>query len=128
MGRRRRWRPWPPLTAVYPNTPAGHDGEAAITFKPRFSEEFPLSYQALQERSAFSMTGGIITYCKRLEPGSNLRRDIHVKPDGNGGVTMAPPVATDCGAQGAISAEEDRKLSHRNVLTVGGPGGSPPPL
>ena len=72
---------------------------------------------------AFTVTGGAITRATRVKKGFNIEREIQVKPDGNGDVTIVLPVTTDCAAEGAICTEDGRKLSTRLELTVSGPGG-----
>ena len=67
------------------------------------------------------MTGGEVTGARRLEPDSatpNIRWEITVMPDGNGDVTIALPVTSNCEAQGAICTEDGRMLSNRTELTV----------
>ena len=57
-----------PLTASVHNVPSSHNGQDAFTFEVRFSEEFPLSYATVRDH-AFTVTGGSVTYLRRLEPG-----------------------------------------------------------
>ena len=112
--------PRPSLTAQFQATPASHDGQAAFTLELRFSEEFDLSYKTLRDH-AFTVTGGAVTKSRRLDKSSNTGWEIHVRPDGNGSVTVLLPVTTDCESEGAICTWDGRKLSNRNDLTVGGP-------
>ena len=109
-----------PLTAEFLDTPSSHDGQTFM-FELRVSEEFPLSYRTLQE-GAFTVTGGELTGVRRLEPGSNQRWKISVRPSNNGGVAITLPETTGCNADGAICTEDGRRLSNRNELTVSGPG------
>ena len=110
-----------PLTAVAHGVPGSHDGSAAFTFELRFSEEMPLSYKTLRDH-AFTVTGGEVVKARRLERGKNVRWEIHVRPDGDGAVTIVLPVTTDCSAQGAICTQDRRPLSNRLEVTVAGPG------
>ena len=110
-----------PLTASFSGVPESHDGQTVFTFELHFSEEFKLSYVILRDH-AFKVTGGEITKAKRLEPGKNSKRVIHVRPDGDGAVTIVLPATTDCDDDGAICTEDDRMLSNRLELTVVGPG------
>ena len=110
-----------PLTAEFLDTPGSHDGQGAFTFELRFSENLSLSYKKLRDH-AFTVTGGEVTNARRLEQGSNVRWEITVRPDGEGGVTVTLPETTDCSAQGAICTGDGRKLSNRTELTVAGPG------
>ena len=109
-----------PLTAILENSPSSHDGENAFTFELRFSEEFPLSYRTLRDH-AFTVTGGTVKNASRLEQGSNMGWRIEVRPNVNGDVTIILPATTDCTDQGAICAEDGRKLSSRLELAVSGP-------
>ena len=111
-----------PLTASFSGVPESHDGQTVFTFELHFSEEFKLSYVILRDH-AFTVAGGEITKAKRLEPGKNSKRVIHVRPDGDGAVTIVLPATTDCAAQGAICTEDGRMLSNRNEFTVSGSGG-----
>ena len=113
--------PPPSLTASLENVATSHDGENAFTFELRFSEELSVSYRTLRDH-AFTMTGGTVKNAQRLEQGSNVGWRITVRPDGNAEVTVVLPITTDCNAQGAICAEDGRKLSHRLESTVSGPG------
>ena len=95
---------------------------AECTFELHFSEEFKLSYTVLRD-DAFTVTGGTITKVTRIDKGSNIKRKIQVKPDGNGDVTIVLPVTTDCAATGGICTEDGKPLSNRLELTVSGPDG-----
>ena len=112
----------PPLTASAHDVPSSHDGSATFTFELRFSEEFPLSYVTLRDH-AFTVTGGSVTYVRRLEPGKNVRWEITVRPDGDGTVTIVLPVTEDCASSHAICTEDGRPLSNRIAIAVSGPEG-----
>ena len=110
-----------PLTAEFLDTPESHDGQAAFTLELRFSEEFELSYKTLRDH-AFTVTGGEVTGARRLEKPGNIRWEISVSSDGDGNVTIVLPVTVDCNDQGAICAQDGRRLSAEVTLTVAGPG------
>ena len=95
-----------------------------FTFELRFSEEphADFSYKTLRDH-AFNVSAGKITRSPRLDKPSNMRWEIHVKPDGDGAVTIVLPVTTDCQAQGAICTGDGRMLSNRLEFTVSGPSG-----
>ena len=118
----------PPTLTVSVTTaaPATHDGSAEFTFEIRFSEEphADFSYRTLRDH-AFTVTGGAVKKAQRLQtdPESNIPWRITVQPDGNGDVTVALPVTTDCGDQGAICTGDGRKLSNGLEFTVSGLGG-----
>ena len=96
-------------------------GDRPVTFEIEFSEEFGLSYVTLKNH-AFNVTGGSVEKAQRTDKPSNIPWRITVKPQGTGDVTIVLPVTTDCGAQGAICAEDGRKLSNSLNFTVSGPG------
>ena len=110
----------PPLTASTHDVPSSHDGSAALTFELRFSEEFQVSYVTMRDH-VFTVTGGSVTYVRRLEPGKNVRWEITVTPGSGAAVAIALNSTTDCSAQGAICTEEGRKLSGGPLLVVPGP-------
>ena len=99
----------PPLTASAHDVPSSHNGSAAFTFELRFSEapKPDFSYTTVRDH-AFTVTGGSVTYVRRLEPGKNVRWEIIVTPNSS--------------ADGAICTEDDRKLSGGLELTIIGPG------
>ena len=111
-----------PLTASLHSVPASHDGSTVFTFELHFSEEFKLSYLVLRDQ-AFTVKGGTVTRATRVDKGFNIKREIHVQPDGDGAVTIVLPVTTDCADDGAICTEDGRPLSNRLELVVSGPDG-----
>ena len=111
-----------PLTASFSGVPESHNGQTVFTFELHFSEEFKLSYVILRDH-AFTVTGGEITKAKRLEPGKNSKRVIHVRPDGDGAVTIVLPATTDCDDDGAICTADGRMLSNSLSFTLSGPDG-----
>ena len=114
----------PPLTASYHSEPESHDGATVFTFELRFSEEphADFSYKTLRDH-AFTVTGGKITRSPRLDQPSNMRWEIHVRPDGNEDVTILLPITTDCSTTGAICTGDGRMLSNQVKFTVSGPTG-----
>ncbi len=112
------------LTASVSVVPESHDGSTVFTFELRFSEtpRKRFSYKIMRDL-AFTVTGGEVTGARRLAPRSNVGWEIHVRPDGNGPVTIVLPVTTDCTAEGAICTNDRRPLSNRLEITVPGPGG-----
>ena len=113
----------PPLTASAHDAPSSHNGQDAFTFELRFSEapEPDFSYTTVRDH-ALTVTGGSVTYVRRLEPGKNVRWEITVTPGSSADVAIVLNATTDCSAQGAICTEDDRKLSGGLELTVNGPG------
>ena len=111
-----------PLTATVHDEPAPHDGQSVFTFELRFSEspKDDFSYKTLRDH-AFAVTGGEVTYVRRLEPGKNVRWEITATPDSDADVSVVLPVTTDCNADGAICTGDGRMLSEEMALTVSGP-------
>ena len=114
----------PPLTAAIHDLPSYHNGQNAFTFEMRFSEDPKpdFSYTTVRDH-AFTVTGGSVTYVRRLEPGKNVRWEITVTPNSSADVTIALNATTDCSAQGAICTEDGRPLSATLEFTVSGPSG-----
>ena len=112
------------LTASVSVVPESHDGSTVFTFELRFSEtpRKRFSYTIMRDL-AFTVTGGEVIKARRLVPRSNVGWEIHVRPDGNGPVTIVLPVTTDCTAEGAICTEDRRPLSNRLEITVPAPDG-----
>ena len=59
-----------PLTASAHDAPSSHNGQDTFTFELRFSEDPKpdFSYTTVRDH-AFTVTGGSVTYVRRLEPG-----------------------------------------------------------
>ena len=112
------------LTASVSVVPESHDGSTVFTFELRFSEtpRKRFSYMIMRDM-AFTVTGGEVIKARRLVPQSNVGWEIHVRPDGNGPITIVLHVTTDCTAEGAICTEDRRPLSNRLEITVPAPGG-----
>ena len=111
-----------PLAASVHNVPSSHNGQDAFTFELRFSEnpQPDFSYTTVRDH-AFTVTGGSVTYVRRLEPGRNVRWEITVTPGSGADVAIALNATTDCAAQGAICAEGGRMLFGGLKLVVPGP-------
>ena len=113
------------LTAAASNAPASHDGSSAFTFDLRFSDspKRDFSYRTLWNH-AFTVAGGDVAKTRRMAPHSDTRNihwEITVRPSSSGAVTVVLPVTTDCSSQGAICAEDGRKLSVPLELVIPGP-------
>ena len=111
-----------PLTASAHDAPSSHNGQDAFTFELRFSADPQpdFSYTTVRDH-AFTVTGGSVTYVRRLEPGRNVRWEITVTPGSSAAVALALNATTDCSAQGAICTQQGGKLSSRIGLVVPGP-------
>ena len=111
-----------PLTATIHDVPLSHNGQDAFTFELRFSADPQpdFSYTTVRDH-AFIVTGGSVTYVRRLEPGKNARWEITVTPGSGADVAIALNATTDCFAQGAICTEDGGMLSGGPLLAVPGP-------
>ena len=110
----------PPLTASIHDEPSSHDGQKEFTFELRFSENPEgFSYKTLRD-NAFTVTGGNVEGARRLDPPSNTKWQIKIRPTSNGDVTIVLPITEDCTADGAVCTG-DRKLSNRLEIIVSGP-------
>ena len=114
-----------PLTASHRDAPASHDGQDSFTFELSFSEEVELSYLTLRDH-ALTVAGGEVTGASRLDKPSNIRWQVTVEPDSDGGVTIVLPATTDCSNQGAVCTGGGKKLSAGVELTVPGPAAQQP--
>ena len=110
-----------PLTARAHDAPSSHNGQDAFTFELRFSADPKpdFSYTTVRDH-AFTVTGGSVTYVRRLEPGKNVRWEITVTPGSSADVAIDLNATTDCSAQGAICTEDGGKLSGGLLLVVPG--------
>ena len=113
-----------PLTATIHNPLDYHDGRKTFTFELRFSDDLKqsFSFKTLRDH-AFTVTGGEVVRAKRLDKDGNVRWEIHVRPFGDGTVTIVLPATTGCDAQGAVCTSDGRMLSSGLELTVAGPSG-----
>ena len=112
----------PPLTASIHDEPSSHDGQKEFTFELRFSENLEgFSYKTMRD-NAFTVTGGNVEGARRLDPPSNTKWQIKIRPTSNGDVTIVLPITEDCTADGAVCTG-DRKLSNRLEIIVSGPNG-----
>ena len=109
-----------PLTARFEDVPETHDGSTRFTFDLRFSEEIPLSYKTLRDRS-LEVVGGTVRGARRLARPSNMRWRITVEPDTEGDLTITLPADRACNTAGAICTSGGKRLSSRLEATVAGP-------
>ena len=117
--------PLTPLTAVFQDVPAEHDGESRFTFTLAFSEDVGgLGFRTLRD-SAFEVTGGDVRRALRQVEGSNERWTIEVEPGSRADVVITLPETTDCEAEGAVCAPDGRMLSQAVSETVSGPPAEP---
>ena len=113
--------PPPPLTAAFEDLPGFHDGSTAFTVRLAFSEEFPVTEEAI--RAGLTVTGGAPGAVAQTESGKNRRWDITVTPSVAEAVSIAFTPKESCGAEGAICTGDGRGLPETVEAEV--PGGEP---
>lgn len=111
--------PDPPLTASLSGPPE-HDGRTAFKLTLTFSEEVSMSYRTVRER-LFTVSGAAITDVRRLDPGSNLRYELTVRPGGSGAARLARAALPACGESDTICTADGRALEGPPTFTVPGP-------
>ena len=107
-----------PLTAGFQWMPASHNGRDEFMIFIQFSEEIASSYVTLRDH-ALTVTGGEVVSADVF--GYSDLWLLVIDPDGNGDVTIALPITTDCSATGAVCTGGGKKLSNRIEHTVSGP-------
>ena len=118
-------QPPTPLSGAFDSAtlPSEHDGSNTFTFELHFSEEPDLGYEAVRDH-VLDVTNGDVTSVRRTTPGSNLRWEITVQPDGNDEVTLLLPITANCGDEGAVCTGSEKKLLIGAVVFVRGPATS----
>ena len=109
----------PPLTASWSGPPE-HDGRTAFKLTLTFSEEVTMSYRTVRER-LFTVSGATIREVRRLNPPSNLRYELTVRPSGSGAVTLARAALPACGESDTICTADGRALEGPPAFAVPGP-------
>ena len=107
-----------PLTAGFQWMPGSHNGSDEFTIFIQFSEEIASSYVTLRDH-ALTVTGGEVVSADVF--GYSDLWALGIDPDGNGDVTIALPITTDCSATGAVCTGGGKKLSNHIEHTVSGP-------
>ena len=107
-----------PLTAGFQWKPGSHNGRDEFMIFIQFSEEIASSYVTLRDH-ALTVTGGEVVSADVF--GYSDLWVLGIDPDGNGDVTIALPITTDCSATGAVCTGGGKKLSNRIEHTVSGP-------
>ena len=108
------------LTAHFQGLPAAHDGQSAFKFAVLFNHDVNLGFQAMRG-NVLQVTGGTVVGAQRLEPASNQRWELTLRPNSSGEISIALPAPSDCAAAGAVCTSDGRKLSTAASATVPGP-------
>ena len=108
----------PPLTVGFLWMPASHNASDEFWIFIEFSEEITSSGETLRDH-ALTVTGGEVVSADVF--GYSDLWALGIDPDGNGDVTIALPITTDCSATGAVCTGGGKKLSNHIEHTVSGP-------
>ena len=119
-----------PLTAQFRGVPESHDGTSEFSFEVLFSEPVRVGYAVLKNQS-FAVTGGTVEKARRALDENGVRRhdlrEIHIKPNTQGDVTVVLAGGRACGTTGAICTADEKVLSGTRTLTVPGPASTAQP-
>ena len=110
------------LTASLSGVPAEHDGKTPFKLTLTFSKRAYMRYTEVRDY-LFTVTGGMITNARRLNPPSNRRYELTVRPTGNAPVMLAQAALPACGQVGSICTPDRRPLEGAISVTVPGPPG-----
>ena len=115
------------LTASFQDMPASHNGGDEFRIYILFSEEISISYKTVRDH-ALTVTGGDVVNASRVNRLNDLWW-VNIDPHGNGAVTIALPINTDCSATGAVCTSGKKLQSHRtHRLRTGGIARLRPPV
>ena len=103
------------LTAEFEKVPGEHVGKA-FRFRVRFNEAATASDADLEE--ALSVTGGTVSWVRRLDGRADLREVLVQPADDLTDVTLSLPATTDCAVDGAVCMADGRMLSNASEETV----------
>ena len=106
------------------NTPSPHDGSTPFTLEVVLSEEPRLTAAAMRDH-VLTVTNGRVTAARQTAPGSGLRWEVTIEPDGDSDVSVLLPWTVDCDDQGAVCTEDGRMLSIGAATIVLGPDAAP---
>ena len=114
-----------PLSGAFDSAtlPGQHDGSSAFSFEIYFSEEPVLGFEDVRDH-VLDVTNGDVVSVRRTTPGSNIRWEITVQPDGDDAVALLLPVTDNCGDEGAVCTASEKKLLIGAAVFVRGPAAS----
>ena len=108
------------LTAHVAAAPAEHTGKAAFAVRIAFSAPLAKGASEALRNGALVVDGGAVKDVRRVDRGRDLR-EIRVRPDGPGAVTLRLAATSDCAADGALCTGDGQALSGGLSHTVPGP-------
>ena len=114
-----------PLSGAFDSAtlPGEHDGSNTFSFEIYFSEEPVLGFEDVRDH-VLDVTNGDVASVRRTTPGSNIRWEITVQPDGNDEVTLLLPLTDNCDDEGAVCTASEKKLLIGAAVFVRGPAAS----
>ena len=114
-----------PLTALFEDVPAGHDGESAFTLRMAFSESLSMMNGRRLREDVVAVAGGRATSAGRVDRRRDLW-ELTVEPDSPADVTVTLAAGAACGTPAAICTSDGRSLSEGISTTVAGPADEGP--
>ena len=114
-----------PLSGAFDSAtlPGEHDGSNTFSFEIYFSEEPVLGFEDVRDH-VLDVTNGDVVSVRRTTPGSNIRWEITVQPDGDDEVTLLLPLTDNCDDEGAVCTASEKKLLIGAAVFVRGPAAS----
>ena len=114
-----------PLSGAFDSAtlPGQHDGSNTFSFEIYFSEEPVLGFEDVRDH-VLDVTNGDVVSVRRTTPGSNIRWEITVQPDGDDAVALLLPVTDNCDDEGAVCTASEKKLLIGAAVFVRGPAAS----
>ncbi len=114
-----------PLSGAFDSAtlPGEHDGSNTFSFEIYFSEEPALGFEDVRDH-VLDVTNGDVASVRRTTPGSNIRWEITVQPDGDDAVTLLLPLTDNCDDEGAVCTASEKKLLIGAAVFVRGPAAS----
>ena len=115
-----------PFAARLEALPEEHDGESALAFEVRFSEEpDSYSYRTLRDETLEIRQGGtrLAPRVQRMARSSSRIWTVTVEPVSKADIAIAIAATADCEAAGAVCNADGEPLSNGVSATVPGPPG-----
>ena len=109
--------PGDPLTAVFNNVPATHDGESMFPMQIEFSAALTTGWKAL--RDSITVTDGKITRINRVNGLSHLW-NIEITPSSDDNISITLAASGPCDGDAAVCAD-DQVLEDSSATQVYGP-------
>jgi len=106
-----------PLTAMFRNAPATHDGTTPFTFQVDFSDDIVNTAEDIRE-NAFDVSGGQVTLVVKVDDRDDLW-EVTITPEGEANVYVGLETGLACGDPGALCTSDGRTLGITPLFSVG---------